>query len=221
MRVLTLLTVALAGCGSTPPEPRWFGHLGALKTPAGEAAVESIRERLKADDAAKVRVRHAEAGENARATAVRLLDEMNRIGAALHTVRLSVLVGGETERDLAERLEVVRGASGLDLLGAEAEAQWAGLTAAHPPLQLGGRTIRLDQPQVMGILNVTPDSFSDGAACPAAPDFPRARSASCGESAEAAVAARRAARGTPASQSPCAGRSSARRTSNTLPACIR
>jgi dihydropteroate synthase len=49
-----------------------------------------------------------------------------------------------------------------DALGAEAEAQWAGLTAAHPPLQLGERTIRLDQPQVMGILNVTPDSFSDG-----------------------------------------------------------
>jgi len=33
---------------------------------------------------------------------------------------------------------------------------------AHPPLQLGERTIRLDQPQVMGILNVTPDSMSDG-----------------------------------------------------------
>jgi dihydropteroate synthase len=47
-------------------------------------------------------------------------------------------------------------------LGPEAEAQWAGLTTAHPPLQLGERTIRLDQPQVMGILNVTPDSFSDG-----------------------------------------------------------
>ncbi|OYW46109.1 MAG: dihydropteroate synthase [Sphingomonadales bacterium 32-68-7] len=47
-------------------------------------------------------------------------------------------------------------------LGAEAEAQWAGLTTAHPPLQLGERTIRLDQPQVMGVLNVTPDSFSDG-----------------------------------------------------------
>ena len=49
-----------------------------------------------------------------------------------------------------------------DALGPEAEAQWAGLTAAHPPLELGERTIRLDQPQVMGILNVTPDSFSDG-----------------------------------------------------------
>ncbi|URD61706.1 dihydropteroate synthase [Sphingomonas sp. KRR8] len=41
-------------------------------------------------------------------------------------------------------------------------AQWAALTAARPPLQLGERTIRLDQPQVVGILNTTPDSFSDG-----------------------------------------------------------
>ena len=47
-------------------------------------------------------------------------------------------------------------------LGPEAEAQWANLRMAHPPLQLGERTIRLDQPQVMGILNVTPDSMSDG-----------------------------------------------------------
>ncbi len=47
-------------------------------------------------------------------------------------------------------------------VGAEAEAQWANLTLAHPPFELGARRIRLDQPQVMGILNVTPDSFSDG-----------------------------------------------------------
>src|SRR6185503_6042734 len=40
--------------------------------------------------------------------------------------------------------------------------QWAALTAQRAPLQLGERTIRLDQPQVMGIVNVTPDSFSDG-----------------------------------------------------------
>ncbi|MEO7410508.1 MAG: dihydropteroate synthase [Sphingomicrobium sp.] len=41
-------------------------------------------------------------------------------------------------------------------------ATWARLTAPRPPLQLGQRTIRLDQPQVMGIVNATPDSFSDG-----------------------------------------------------------
>ncbi len=47
-------------------------------------------------------------------------------------------------------------------LGPEAEAQWSALRTAHSPLQLGERTIRIDQPQVAGILNVTPDSFSDG-----------------------------------------------------------
>ena len=44
----------------------------------------------------------------------------------------------------------------------EAQRQLANLRKTHAPLQLGGRTIRLDQPQIMGILNVTPDSFSDG-----------------------------------------------------------
>ena len=41
-------------------------------------------------------------------------------------------------------------------------AQWSALTSARSPLQLGERSIRLDQPQVMGIVNATPDSFSDG-----------------------------------------------------------
>jgi dihydropteroate synthase len=41
-------------------------------------------------------------------------------------------------------------------------AQWKALTSARAPLQLGERTVRLDQPQVMGIVNATPDSFSDG-----------------------------------------------------------
>lgn len=39
---------------------------------------------------------------------------------------------------------------------------FANLVGARAPLSIGVRTIRLDQPQVMGILNVTPDSFSDG-----------------------------------------------------------
>ncbi len=45
-------------------------------------------------------------------------------------------------------------------------AQYAALTNPRAPLQLGPRNIRLDQPQVMGILNVTPDSFSDGGRFP-------------------------------------------------------
>lgn len=39
---------------------------------------------------------------------------------------------------------------------------WQRLTSPRLTLQMGERTIRLDQPQVMGIVNVTPDSFSDG-----------------------------------------------------------
>jgi dihydropteroate synthase len=45
---------------------------------------------------------------------------------------------------------------------AVAERILARLVAPRPALVLGDRIVRLDQPQVMGILNVTPDSFSDG-----------------------------------------------------------
>jgi dihydropteroate synthase len=40
--------------------------------------------------------------------------------------------------------------------------QWDALTRPRQSLTLGARTVRLDQPQVMGIVNATPDSFSDG-----------------------------------------------------------
>jgi dihydropteroate synthase len=42
------------------------------------------------------------------------------------------------------------------------EAVWRNLTAPRAPLTLGARVVRLDQPQVVGIVNATPDSFSDG-----------------------------------------------------------
>jgi len=45
---------------------------------------------------------------------------------------------------------------------ADAQEALVRLTAARAPLHLGERVIRLDQPHVMGILNMTPDSFSDG-----------------------------------------------------------
>ncbi|MEG3177093.1 dihydropteroate synthase [Sphingomonas sp. RB3P16] len=38
----------------------------------------------------------------------------------------------------------------------------AAITAPRAALTLGARTLRFDQPSVCGILNVTPDSFSDG-----------------------------------------------------------
>jgi dihydropteroate synthase len=45
---------------------------------------------------------------------------------------------------------------------AAARLQLQRLTTPRPFLTLGERTVRLDQPQAMGILNVTPDSFSEG-----------------------------------------------------------
>jgi dihydropteroate synthase len=53
-------------------------------------------------------------------------------------------------------------AADVDALPDEARQQLEAMRRPHPALQCGARTIRLDQPQVMGILNVTPDSFSDG-----------------------------------------------------------
>jgi dihydropteroate synthase len=73
-----------------------------------------------------------------------------------------------------------------DACGADAEAQWSNLTLAHPPLELGARTVRLDQPQVMGILNVTPDSFSDGGAHDG-PDGARAHAAAMLEAGAAII----------------------------------
>lgn len=49
-----------------------------------------------------------------------------------------------------------------DALAAQAAAQVAALSAPRAPLRMGERVVRLNEPQVMGILNVTPDSFSDG-----------------------------------------------------------
>ena len=50
----------------------------------------------------------------------------------------------------------------LDALGPDAIAAWRNITAPRAPLTVGQRTVRLDQPQVAGIVNVTPDSFADG-----------------------------------------------------------
>jgi dihydropteroate synthase len=49
-------------------------------------------------------------------------------------------------------------------LGERAATLHARITAPRLPLKLGARTLRFDQPQIAGILNVTPDSFSDGGA---------------------------------------------------------
>jgi len=47
-------------------------------------------------------------------------------------------------------------------LAVRAASQFANLTRQHAALKCGERVLRFDQPHVMGILNITPDSFSDG-----------------------------------------------------------
>lgn len=93
-------------------------------------------------------------------------DAIRLTGGMVYAHRFSIVLrreGAVEERWLATPATVDDVLGQLpDSVGAEAEAQWSNLTLAHAPLQLGERTIRLDQPQVVGILNVTPDSFSDG-----------------------------------------------------------
>lgn len=94
-------------------------------------------------------------------------------GAMVWASRFALIVceGGRVvrrERVGAEQMARALGALPA-ALGAAAEEQWANLRKVHAPLALptrdgATRTVRLDQPQVMGILNMTPDSFSDGGA---------------------------------------------------------
>ena len=67
-------------------------------------------------------------------------------------------------RDGPARLVPVGSVDALLAEHPSAKPIWQRLIAPRPPLELGKRTLRFDQPAVMGILNVTPDSFSDGGA---------------------------------------------------------
>src|SRR5437870_1020324 len=60
--------------------------------------------------------------------------------------------GGRTELEL---IAVERIDERLPSLGAEAQAQWRNILAPRAPLALGARVVRLDQPQLVGILNIT------------------------------------------------------------------
>lgn len=73
----------------------------------------------------------------------------------------------------------------IERLGARATALHARFVAARPALELGERTLRFDQPVVAAILNITPDSFSDGGTHP---DDPAAAAAAGMEMAGAGAA---------------------------------
>jgi len=81
-----------------------------------------------------------------------------RLAGGLNWFASAELIHADGAREL---VPVARIEERFDALMA---ADWARLISPRAPLVLGARTIRLDQPQVMGIVNATPDSFSDGGA---------------------------------------------------------
>lgn len=93
--------------------------------------------------------------------------EAVRLGGSMAWANRFALIVRE---DGATRSRQVLGAAAMraaidGLPGDLAEAamtQWRDMARIHAPLACGARMLRLDQPQIMGILNVTPDSFSDG-----------------------------------------------------------
>nr|WP_294849429.1 dihydropteroate synthase [uncultured Sphingomonas sp.] len=91
-----------------------------------------------------------------------------------HDGKVARLAGGLNWFGLVELIRIAENQrAGSDIFPVEGlerhfdddmAAQWQRLTAPRAPLVMGDRTIRLDQPQIMGIVNATPDSFSDGGA---------------------------------------------------------
>lgn len=87
-------------------------------------------------------------------------------GGLVYASRFALIVRNGGTVVSRQRLDVAELPDALaalpDALAEDASDQWANLRKTHAPLVCGSRMVRLDQPQIMGILNVTPDSFSDG-----------------------------------------------------------
>ena len=88
-----------------------------------------------------------------------------------HDGKVERLAGGLLWFSAVELLRIASGRLTAELVSVEGieerlddagRAAWKHITGLRPPLLLGERVVRLDQPQVVGIVNVTPDSFSDG-----------------------------------------------------------
>ena len=83
-----------------------------------------------------------------------------RLAGGLNWFAAIELIGMENGRRVSTELVAVEEIEAS--LDDELARQWKALTSPRAALQLGDRVIRLDQPHVMGIVNATPDSFSDG-----------------------------------------------------------
>ena len=83
-----------------------------------------------------------------------------RLAGGMNWFAAVELIGVEGHKRVSADLQPVEGVESR--FDDDMRVQWSRLTGPRLALQLGERTIRLDQPQVMGIINATPDSFSDG-----------------------------------------------------------
>lgn len=83
-----------------------------------------------------------------------------RLAGGMNWFGMVELIHIEGNRRTATELVTLEGIQAR--LDGDMAEQWQALTRPRAPLQLGPRTVQLDQPQVMGIINATPDSFSDG-----------------------------------------------------------
>src|SRR5690348_8690476 len=90
--------------------------------------------------------------------------QVARLAGGMNWFAAVELIRIEGEKRTATELVPVAGIE--DSFDDDMAAQWTALTSPRGPLCLGERTIRLDQPQVMAIVNATPDSFSDGGQFP-------------------------------------------------------
>src|SRR5688572_26579635 len=87
-----------------------------------------------------------------------------RLAGGLNWFGLVELIRVEGHQRVSTEIVPVEGIE--DRFDAAMAADWARIIAPRAQLQLGERTVRLDQPQAMGIVNATPDSFSDGGSYP-------------------------------------------------------
>ncbi len=85
-----------------------------------------------------------------------------RLAGGLNWFGLVELIRVEGNRRIGSEIVPVEGIE--ERFDDAMSVDWARITTSRAALQMGERTIRLDQPQVMGIINATPDSFSDGGA---------------------------------------------------------
>lgn len=112
-------------------------------------------------------------------------DALRLAGSMVYAREFAVIVrddGVVVSREIVTKDRMADVLSALpDALAQDGADQWAALGKVHAPLVLEERTLRLDQPQVMGILNVTPDSFSDGGAFMDDPEAMREQAASMHE----------------------------------------